>query len=74
MDRQKMVMIFAAAWVSAALLTWFLYATTKAPRSEKMVAITAAARDMPAGTRLRQADLKSVRVPEKGRAEGRDPR
>ena len=60
-----MVMIFAAAWVSAALLTWFLYATTKAPHSEKMIAITAAARDMPAGTRLRQTDLKSVRVPEK---------
>ncbi len=65
MDRQKIVLIFIAAWISAALLTWFLYATTKAPHSEKMVAITAAARDMPAGTRLRQADLKSVRVPEK---------
>jgi pilus assembly protein CpaB len=60
-----MVLIFIAAWISAALLTWFLYATTKAPHAEKMVAITAAARDMPAGTRLRQVDLKSVRVPEK---------
>lgn len=65
MDRQKMVLIFVAAWISAALLTWFLYATTKAPRSEKMVAITAAARDMPAGTRLQHSDLKTVRVPEK---------
>jgi pilus assembly protein CpaB len=64
-DRQKIILIFIAAWISAALLTWFLYATTKAPHSEKMVAITAAARDMPAGTRLRQADLKTVRVPEK---------
>ena len=60
-----MVLIFIAAWISAALLTWFLYATTKAPRSEKMVAITAAARDMPAGTRLQKADLKTVHVPEK---------
>jgi pilus assembly protein CpaB len=64
-DRQKIVLIFIAAWISAALLTWFLYATTKAPRSEKMVAITAAARDMPAGTRLQKLDLKTVRVPEK---------
>jgi pilus assembly protein CpaB len=64
-DRQKMVLVFIAAWISAALLTWFLYATTKAPHSEKMVAITAAARDMPAGTRLQKADLKTVRVPEK---------
>lgn len=60
-----MVLIFVGAWISAALLTWFLYATTKAPRAEKMVAITAAARDMPAGTRLQKADLKTVRVPEK---------
>ena len=65
MDRQKIILIFVGAWISAALLTWFLYATTKAPRSEKMVAITAAARDMPAGTRLQNADLKTVRVPEK---------
>jgi pilus assembly protein CpaB len=64
-DRQKMVLIFVAAWISAALLTWFLYATTKAPHSEKMVAITAAARDMPAGTRLQHGDLKTIHVPEK---------
>jgi pilus assembly protein CpaB len=64
-DRQKIILIFVGAWISAALLTWFLYATTKAPRSEKMVAITAAARDMPAGTRLQIGDVKMVRVPEK---------
>jgi len=64
-DRQKIVLIFVGAWISAAILTWFLYATTKAPHAEKMVAITAAARDMPAGTRLQKADLKTVRVPEK---------
>jgi pilus assembly protein CpaB len=60
-----MVLIFVGAWISAAVLTWFLYATTKAPHSEKMVAIAAAARDMPAGTRLQKSDLKMVRVPEK---------
>ncbi len=65
MDRQKIILIFVGAWISAALLTWFLYATTKAPRSEKMVAIAAAARDMPAGTRLQIGDVKMVRLPEK---------
>src|SRR5713226_10637153 len=65
MDRQKVLLIFAGAWVSAAFLTWFLYASTKAPRVEKTVAIQAAARDMPAGTRLRKGDLKTVRVPER---------
>jgi pilus assembly protein CpaB len=60
-----MVLIFVGAWISAALLTWFLYATTTAPHAEKMVGITAAARDMPAGTRLEKADLRTVRVAEK---------
>ena len=48
MDRRKILLIFAAAWVSAALLTWFLYASTKTPRVEKTIAILAAARDMAA--------------------------
>lgn len=65
MDRQKALLIFIAAWISAGLLTWFLYATTRAPKTEKMIAIQAAARDMPAGTRLRATDLKPMRVPEK---------
>jgi len=65
MDRKKILMIFAGAWVSAALLTWFLYATTRAPRVEKTIAVQAAARDMPAGTRLSKADLKTVRFPER---------
>jgi pilus assembly protein CpaB len=65
MDRKKVLTIFALAWVSAALLTYFLYRTTQAPRVEKTVAVEAAARDMPAGTRLVKGDLKTVRVPEK---------
>ena len=65
MDRQKMLLIFIGAWFSAALLTWFLYAMTKAPKTEKMVAVAAAARDMPAGTRLQKSDLKIIHVPEK---------
>lgn len=65
MDRQKILMIFGAAWVSAALLTWFLYAKTKAPHQDKIVRVVAAARDMGAGTRLRKQDLKTIGIPEK---------
>src|ERR1700722_17952097 len=64
MDRQKLVLIFAAAWVSAALLTWFLYASTKGPHIESTVTVEAAAHDMPAGTLLRKADLKTVTLRE----------
>ena len=65
MDRQKLVLIFAAAWVSAALLTWFLYASTKGPHIESTVTVEAAAHDMPAGTLLRKADLKTITLREK---------
>ena len=65
MDRRKILLIFGAAWISAALLTWFLYASTKTPRVPKTVEILAAARDMPAGTRLRKGDLKTIHVPER---------
>ena len=64
MDRRRIALIFGAAWVSAALLTWFLYSATKAPKAEKTIAIQAAAHDMPAGVRLKKGDLKTVRFPE----------
>jgi pilus assembly protein CpaB len=65
MDRQKLIMIFGGAWISAALLTWLLYAGTKAPKVEKTVKVVAAVRDMPAGMRLKKNDLKQVAVVER---------
>jgi pilus assembly protein CpaB len=65
MDRQKLLLIFGAAWVSAALLTWFLYSTAVAPKTEKTVPVVVATHDMPAGTKLRKSDLRVVQIPEK---------
>src|SRR3984957_11389377 len=65
MDRQKLVLIFAAAWVSAALLTWFLYASTKGPHIESTLTGEAAPLYIPPGTLLRKADLKTVTLREK---------
>ncbi|MBI3683612.1 MAG: Flp pilus assembly protein CpaB [Acidobacteria bacterium] len=65
LDRQKVLMIFGAALLSAFLMSWFVYAKTQGPKTEKMVKVVAAARDMAAGTRLRQADVKLVAIPEK---------
>jgi pilus assembly protein CpaB len=64
MDRKQLLLIFGAAWVSAALLVWFLYATTKAPRVERTVSVVAAAHDMPAGTLLKKGDLKTLALRE----------
>ena len=70
MDRQKMLMIFGGAWLSAALLTWLVYSMTKAPKSDKTASVIAAARDLPAGTRLHKGDLKVVKVGDKDLAKG----
>lgn len=65
MDRRKALLIFGGAWLSAALLTWFLWSTTKAPKTERTVACVAVTRDLPAGTRLKKSDIRVVHVPEK---------
>jgi pilus assembly protein CpaB len=65
MDRQKILIIFGGAWISAALLTWFLWASTRAPRIEKTTKVVAAVADMGAGTRLKAADIKLIDLPER---------
>jgi len=65
MDRQKKLLLFGAAWVSALLLTWFYYANAVAPKQEKTLRVVVAARDMQIGTLLQKKDLKVVNYPEK---------
>ena len=65
MDRQKKLLLFGAAWVSALLLTWFYYANAVAPKQEKTLRMVVASHDMPMGTLLRKNDLKVVNYPEK---------
>lgn len=64
MDRQKLLMIFGGAFVAAALLTWFLYSQTVAPKKEKMVTVVAATADLPAGTRMQKIHLKKISIPQ----------
>src|SRR5262245_51019688 len=70
MDRQKKLLIFAAAWVSAGLLTWFLYAKTVTPQQEKQASVLVATHDIPLGALLRQSDLKRVNYPERSIPKG----
>lgn len=62
MDRQKLLMIFGGAAVAAALLTWFLYSATVAPKSEKLVQVLASSANLPAGTRLQKMHFKKITV------------
>lgn len=70
MDRQKILLLFAGAWISAALLSWFVYAKGTGPQQEKQVRVVVAARDMPLGTLLRQSDLRLINYPEKSLPKG----
>ena len=65
MDRNKVLMIFGGAWLSALLLSWFLYSTTAGAKQTRLKTVIAAARDIPAGVRLKKTDLKRVSVPER---------
>ena len=62
MDRQKLLILFGVAWLSAAGLTWFVYATTKAPKSEARTLVYAPTRDLPVGAIIKKSDLKQVTV------------
>ena len=64
MDRQKKLLLFGAAWISALLLTWFYYSNAVATKSEKTLKMVVATKDMPVGTLLKKADLKLVAYPE----------
>ncbi len=65
MDRQKLLMIFGGAAVAAALLTWFLYSATVAPKKEKFVQVLASSASLPAGTRLQKIHFKKITIAEK---------
>ena len=63
-------MIFGGAWVSAALLSWFLYSATSSAKQTKLIRVQAAARDLSAGTKLKKGDLRPVEIPEKNQPRG----
>src|SRR5260370_275696 len=65
MDRQKLILIFGAALVSASLLVSFLWWETQVPKTEKMLTAVASTHDLAAGTRLKKTDIRVVRLPEK---------
>ncbi len=62
MDRTRILILFGAAWLSAALLTWFLYSSTVAPKQEKRTTILAATHDLSIGQAIHKADLKTITV------------
>jgi pilus assembly protein CpaB len=65
MQRHRVLVAFGIAWLSALVLSWWLYRTTAAPQAPDVVRIVAAAKDLPIGKRLEAADLKLISVERK---------
>lgn len=70
MDRNRILILFGVAWLSAALLTWFLYSKTSGPRQEQRTIIYATTRDLMTGSIIKKADLKKVQVLQKDLPKG----
>src|SRR5579864_4726854 len=70
MDRQKVLIIFGAAWVSAALLTWIFISKTHGSKAQATRRVVVASRDLPLGTRIRKPDIKMVEALDKDLPKG----
>jgi pilus assembly protein CpaB len=65
MQRNRVLIAFGIAWLSALVLSWWLYRTSTSPQKPDVVRIVAAAKDLPIGKRLEASDLKMVSVDRK---------
>src|SRR5439155_26416320 len=70
MQRHRVLAAFGIAWLSALLLSWWVYKKTTAPESRQVVQAVGAAQDLAVGRRLRAADLKLVTVDRKDLPQG----
>jgi pilus assembly protein CpaB len=70
MDRQKVLIIFGAAWISAAILTLLFISKTHGSKAQATRRVVVASRDMPLGTRIRKSDIKMVEALDKDLPKG----
>lgn len=70
MQRHRVLFAFGIAWLSALLLSWWVYKKTTAPQSRQVVQAVAAAQDLPVGKRIAASDLKLVTVDHKDLPKG----
>lgn len=65
MTRDRVWMMFGVAWVLAALVSWIVWRQATAPSQRDLIKVAAAAREVPVGQKLVDADLKLIEVPRK---------
>lgn len=65
MQRQRVLVAFGIAWLTALLLSWYVYKKSTAPQARDSVYAVAAAQDLPIGKRIVQSDVKLVALDRK---------
>ena len=70
MQQQRVLMAFGIAWLSALLLSWYVYKRTNAPQTRDVISVVAAAHDLAVGKRLQAEDLKLLTLDRKDLPKG----
>src|SRR2546425_11072703 len=60
MQRHRVLVAFGIAWMTALLLSWWVYKKTTAPPPRDLITVAAAAHDLAIGKRIQADDLKLV--------------
>ena len=70
MQHHRVLIAFGIAWLSAFLLSWWVYTKSTAPQSRDLVYAVAAAQDLPVGKRIQPDGLKLVTLDRKDLPKG----
>ena len=70
MQRHRVLIVFGIAWLSALLLSWWVFQRSTAPEARDVVPVVAAVQDMPLGRRLQASDLKLIGIDRKNLPRG----
>jgi pilus assembly protein CpaB len=70
MQRHRVLIAFGIAWLSALVLSWWVYKTGAAPQKRDSVAVVAATQDLPIGKRIQASDLKLINLDRKDLPKG----
>src|SRR3989454_3029812 len=65
MQRHRVLVAFGIAWMTALLLSWWVYKKTQAPPPRDLITVAAAAHDLAIGKRIQADDLKLVTLDRK---------
>src|SRR5256885_12521123 len=65
MQQRRVLLAFGIAWLSALLLSWWVYKKTTAPQARDVISVAAAAHDLAIGKRIQTDDLKMVTLDRK---------